>query len=87
MLSKKDRIEILDLAIKLLIDGRNSFMCTAIEHATALLKSMDIIALREFPELLKYKPQGIIGDAWFYAEETEIRIHILKDMKHGIESN
>lgn len=86
MLNRTEKIAIIKKAIKLISSRERYFMCTAIEFAAATLYGMDIRAVEEIPELLKYKPEHVSkGTAWFYVDEQEIRISILKKVLKDID--
>lgn len=77
MLTKEEKICVLNRAIDLLSLHLRNFMCTAIEYAASELYGFYIKATIAIPEILKYKP-CVKGDVWFPAEERKRRIEILK---------
>lgn len=89
-LNKEQKVAILSKAIELMELKKQFYMCTSIEMATHLvIEGYDyescFLSVIRFPELLKYKPDCIIGkDPWFSVDEKWKRINILKEIKEEI---
>lgn len=71
--------EIFQKALRIIESGENLFMCNALELASGV----NIIAHKQFPEILEFKPGGVgKSSPWFPTtmEGKQKRIEILKEL-------
>lgn len=84
MLTKKEKISLLEEVKRLIASGERDYICPAIEYIMSVHESRgyryDSGSIEEYvPEMLGYRPEGITGHAspWFDHDDKESRIRII----------
>lgn len=93
MLTKRQKISLLMEVRRKLMDYTPGFICIAIEQVMSEYEGRPYRAgqmpiEKYVPEMLKYKPEGIVyPDPWFKNEDTESRLRIIDYTIEDIEES
>jgi len=82
-MNNSEKKELLEKAIKTLINGDGFYICTSIE------KHINLGVFEVFPELLNYKPEDKqIYNVWWPPDEEhlKLRISILEEIKKNYDN-